>query len=180
MLRVSSASIAGQCRQPPNHSAPCLNRAADQQDRVVAGDRTQYVWPRFTVDGGGDWLCAPRDRVQNHQFARTVNLVEELWQQVIERPTVVLHGRHPAVGERVSNAVAGWNSGEPELVEVARKRRLRDFPAPLTQVFPQLILALHRPGLHDLVDCQMSLAFIGHGLVRSPGGDTFTLATSSH
>src|SRR4051812_18201222 len=71
--RVGALFRVRDADDPIRQRLPCGKRAANNQDRVFACQRTDNLRPALTVERLGDWLRAARKRVQHQQLIHTVN-----------------------------------------------------------------------------------------------------------
>ena len=145
--------------EPPEDAVPGGNRAADDQDRIVAADGAKDIGPTFPVESGSDRLSASGNRAQDQHLADTIDAEKKLRQKGVERSSAFLYA---AVCNRVAGAFRSWDPGKPQFPKVAGERGLGHIPSPLEQHFSQIFLAAHHPGVYDLEDCVVSFAFVGH------------------
>lgn len=138
------------------------NRAANDEDGVVAADGAEYVAPALAVEGSGDRLGAAGYRPQHQHLAHTVNAQEKLWKKGVERSSALLN---VAVGDGVARAFWSRHSGQTELAQIAREGRLGDIPASLQKQLTQILLAADGARANYLEDGVVSFALVGHAKI---------------
>src|ERR1700681_2059234 len=117
----------------------------DHQDGGVAADRAEDLRQVRAVDRGREHHRRPRMRAQHDLVHRRARLDHHLGDDAVQprgkcRPDArldVLEGAAAAALER--------NLEQPELLDVARDRRLRDVVPLLLEHHGQLVLRVHRP-----------------------------------
>jgi hypothetical protein len=144
--------------------------AADDQERVVAGDGAEDVTQVGLVERGGQELCGAGRGAEHDEVGARLRADEELGAEPGEpvaaggalarrrdRPVAAL-GRH-GVDQR---AVGSAHLDRVELDEVAAQRGLRDADAVVAEELGELGLRAHRVGGDDVDDPLVARA-LGQG-----------------
>ena len=131
--------------------------ARDDENRVVAGDRADRLRQLRAVDGERQRLRLPGSGANDDELLHAIDAPQEARRRALERVERELRTGHvdalPLIG-----AVAGALD-EPELLDVARDRRLRGFAAALQQPSPHLLLAVERLAIDQFQDQVLTAGF---------------------
>jgi hypothetical protein len=103
--------LSSQGFEAPENALAGGNRAANDQDRIVAPNSAKDIGPPLAIERSGDGLRTSGDSAEHQHFAHTVNPEEKLRQEGIERGSAFLY---TAVGNRVSGAFGGRDPGETQ------------------------------------------------------------------
>src|SRR5207245_2326725 len=116
--------------------------ARHDQNRVVAGNRSDRFGQLRAIDGGGERLRVARGSPDYDEVAHANNAPEELRRGMFEGRARI--GRADPVGAGpLIRAVAGALH-QAEIFDVARNRRLRGAKAALMQTAAELLLGVQR------------------------------------
>src|SRR6266550_4099043 len=97
--------------EAPENALAGGNRAANDQDRIIASNGAKDIGPPLAIERSGDGLRTSGDSAEYQHFAHTVDPEEKLRQEGIERGSAFLYA---AVGNGVSGAFGGRDPGEPQ------------------------------------------------------------------
>ncbi len=116
--------FAGESEQALGGAVARRFRAADDQDGVFAGDGAKDVWVALGVDGLGNRLGAGDDRFDDNELAHGVESPKELRKDrgKCRSPLFIAGGFRYGV----TDAGLRGDSGNPQVVHVARQCGLRD------------------------------------------------------
>src|ERR1700693_300259 len=103
--------LSSECFEAPQNALARGNRAANDQDRIVAPNSAKDIGPPLAIERSGDGLRTSGNSAEHQHFAHTVDPEEKLRQEGIERGSAFLYA---AVGNRVSGAFGGRAPGEPQ------------------------------------------------------------------
>ena len=112
--------------------------AADDQNRVVAGDRAEHFGERRAIDGDGQQRGLPRIGPQHHQLLGSLGPGQELGRGPLEAAQRVAGDGRPDAA--LVGAVAG-PLDDAEFLEIARQCGLRHVHALGMEALPQHLLA---------------------------------------
>src|SRR6185503_113620 len=136
--------------------------ARNDEDRVVAGDRTHDFRQPRAVDGHGERLRLPGAGPDDDQLLDSIDRPEELGGSVLERTEggfgICGVSARPLIG-----TVAGALD-QAEVADVAGDGRLRRLEAVAVQQAPQLLLAMQRLVVDQLEDDALPARF--HVFIR--------------
>src|SRR5262245_47714435 len=135
-----------------SRGAPCA--AGDDENRVVAGDRSDFLRQLRPIDRFGERLRLAAPGADDDQLLHALDAAQERGGGALERAERRLRvrrlGARPLVGA-VARAL-----DQPELLDVARNRRLRRLEAALLQQTAQPLLALERLAIDELEDDRLA------------------------
>src|SRR5689334_22757677 len=134
--------LAGEAFKAAVGTFPGSNRATDDENGVVAADRTKNIGPALAIQRGGNRLRSSGHCPQYQHFADAVHPQEQLREQRIEGSSALLD---IAVCNRITCTFGRGDACQAELAEVAGKRRLCHVPAALKEQLAEILLAADRP-----------------------------------
>ena len=148
--------LTEELRELSPRALPIARLPNEDEDRVVARDRSRELRPPGFVDRDPDGVRAPRQGLDEEERLARVHRRDEL----AERVAQVLLGRRRAggraVGDRVAvGAFAVRDLHEAETLHVARHRCLRHSRTPSPELAGELALRGDGVGRHDLENCPL-------------------------
>src|SRR5262249_1450487 len=146
-------SFGGVVLQTLDERCGAAGAAGDDEDSVVAGDRTDDLRELGAIEREGEWLRLADAGTDDDELLDAIDVAEELG------------------GGALGGGVRGWRLGagtlvgavagaldEAEIADVARDGRLRRIEAARAQTAAQQLLAVERLAIDQLEDCGLAAA----------------------
>jgi N-acetyl-gamma-glutamyl-phosphate reductase len=136
--------------------------AADDEDRVIAGDGAGHVGPPELVERLGHGLGAGLEGADHDEGLDPLHTGDQLGEHACQLGAVAL--LVALLGEGVAHAAAVvGDAGEAELAEVAGEGGLRDLPPAPGEEAAERLLAGDGLGADDRADGLVTGGLVGHG-----------------
>ena len=143
--------------QTPGQRGGAAGVARNDENRVVAADRADRFGQLRPIDGDRQRLGLSDAGADDDELLHVVDVAEELADGALERGERRF-GTGGVEPRPLIGAVAGALH-QPELLDVARDRRLGGVEAALVQAAPQLFLAAQRVAIDELEDDGLAARF---------------------